>query len=185
MTVSAVVLVGVDGSCHSRPKPCSLGYQKQPLQSLNRPSRLLRRRSRPGVVLLFSHANDSLSSMPTSCLPPLGVIDPVIYVPRLQSQIRQNADALANAIVLEQGKTFAGSYPPCTQPSSHTYSFNTDAHGDVLRGLQVVETACNIPTALMGDKIEVSRDMDTETRRLPIGVCARSVLWKQFIVDQG
>jgi hypothetical protein len=29
-----------------------------------------------------------------------------------------------------------------------------DAHGDVLRGLQVVETACGIPTALLGDKIE-------------------------------
>jgi len=50
-----------------------------------------------------------------------------------------------------------------------------DAHGDILRGLQVVETACNIPTALMGDKIEVAKDMDTETRRLPLGVCARSV----------
>lgn len=39
----------------------------------------------------------------------------------------------------------------------------------------MVETACNIPTALMGDKIEVAKDMDTETRRLPLGVCARSV----------
>jgi len=27
----------------------------------------------------------------------------------------------------------------------------------------------------MGDKIEVAKDMDTETRRLPLGVCARSV----------
>lgn len=27
----------------------------------------------------------------------------------------------------------------------------------------------------MGDKIEVTKDMDTETRRLPLGVCARSV----------
>ena len=39
----------------------------------------------------------------------------------------------------------------------------------------MVETACNIPTALMGDKIEVAKDMDTETRRLPLGVCARFV----------
>lgn len=29
-----------------------------------------------------------------------------------------------------------------------------DAQGDLLRGLQVVETACNIPTALLGDTIE-------------------------------
>lgn len=30
----------------------------------------------------------------------------------------------------------------------------SDAQGDLLRGLQVVETACNIPTALLGDTIE-------------------------------
>ncbi|KIM25371.1 hypothetical protein M408DRAFT_331150 [Serendipita vermifera MAFF 305830] len=80
------------------------------------------------------------------------VIEP--FVTRLQKQIRENADALAASIVLEQGKTLG------------------DAHGDVLRGLQVVETACGIASNLMGEKIEVSRDMDTETRRLPLGVCA-------------
>ncbi|CCA69128.1 probable methylmalonate-semialdehyde dehydrogenase (acylating), mitochondrial precursor [Serendipita indica DSM 11827] len=72
----------------------------------------------------------------------------------LQHQIRQNADALATSIVLEQGKTLG------------------DAHGDVLRGLQVVETACGIASNLLGEKIEVTKDMDTETRRLPLGVCA-------------
>ncbi|KAL5534352.1 hypothetical protein ACEPAG_814 [Sanghuangporus baumii] len=72
----------------------------------------------------------------------------------LQYQLRKNADALANSIVLEQGKTLA------------------DAHGDVLRGLQVVETACGITSTILGDKLEVSKDMDTETRRLPLGVCA-------------
>ncbi|KAF9260222.1 Methylmalonate-semialdehyde dehydrogenase [Marasmius fiardii PR-910] len=75
----------------------------------------------------------------------------------LQALIRANMDNLASAIVLEQGKTFA------------------DAQGDVLRGLQVVETACAIPTTLMGEKIEVSKDMDTETRKVPLGVCARLV----------
>jgi malonate-semialdehyde dehydrogenase (acetylating)/methylmalonate-semialdehyde dehydrogenase len=48
-----------------------------------------------------------------------------------------------------------------------------DAQGDVLRGLQVVESACAIPTTLMGEKLEVSKDMDTETRKIPLGVCAR------------
>ena len=66
-----------------------------------------------------------------------------------------------------------------------------DAHGDLLRGLQVVETAAGITSTLMGDKIEgichaslsigliaantlliVSKDMDTEVRRVPLGVCA-------------
>ncbi|KAG6381050.1 methylmalonate-semialdehyde dehydrogenase [Boletus reticuloceps] len=75
----------------------------------------------------------------------------------LQNQIRQNAGALAASIVLEQGKTLA------------------DAHGDVLRGLQVVESAIGITSTLLGDKIEVSKDMDTEVRKVPLGVCARSV----------
>lgn len=72
----------------------------------------------------------------------------------LQHLIRQNSDAIANSIVLEQGKTFA------------------DAQGDVLRGLQVVESALAVTTSVMGDKLEVSKDMDTEVRRLPLGVCA-------------
>ncbi|KAF7800050.1 hypothetical protein EIP86_011293 [Pleurotus ostreatoroseus] len=76
------------------------------------------------------------------------------FVMELQHQLRQNGDAIASSIVLEQGKTFA------------------DAQGDLLRGLQVVETACNIPTALLGNNLEVSKDMDTYTRRLPLGVCA-------------
>ncbi|EPT03898.1 hypothetical protein FOMPIDRAFT_1141209 [Fomitopsis schrenkii] len=76
------------------------------------------------------------------------------FVLELQHLLRNNADAIANSIVLEQGKTLP------------------DAHGDLARGLQVVETAANIPTALLGDTIEVSRDMDTSTRRLPLGVCA-------------
>ncbi len=55
---------------------------------------------------------------------------------RLQSLLRDHHDDLARSIVLEQGKTFA------------------DAKGDVLRGLQVVESACAAPFTLMGDKIE-------------------------------
>ncbi|KAI0639817.1 methylmalonate-semialdehyde dehydrogenase [Trametes polyzona] len=76
------------------------------------------------------------------------------FVMDLQHQLRQHGDAIASSIVLEQGKT----YP--------------DAQGDLLRGLQVVETAAGIPSALLGQTIEVSKDMDTSTRRLPLGVCA-------------
>jgi hypothetical protein len=39
-------------------------------------------------------------------------------------------------------------------------------------GLQVVESACGIPAMLMGTKLEVSKDMDTETRLAPLGVGA-------------
>ncbi|GAO49612.1 hypothetical protein G7K_3761-t1 [Saitoella complicata NRRL Y-17804] len=67
--------------------------------------------------------------------------------------IRKNMDRLAASITLEQGKTFA------------------DAKGDVLRGLQVVESCVNIQS-LMGESVEVSTDMDTYTMREPLGVVA-------------
>lgn len=75
-------------------------------------------------------------------------------VMELQHLVRKHAPSIAQSIVLEQGKTFG------------------DAQGDVTRGLQVVESACAITSNLLGEKLEVSKDMDTETRRLPLGVCA-------------
>ncbi|GME51267.1 putative methylmalonate-semialdehyde dehydrogenase protein [Neofusicoccum parvum] len=68
--------------------------------------------------------------------------------------IRENWDRLAASITLEQGKTFA------------------DAKGDVLRGLQVAETACGITTQLTGEVLEVSKDMETRTYKEPLGVTA-------------
>ena len=63
-------------------------------------------------------------------------------------------DKLAHSITLEQGKTLI------------------DARGDVLRGLQVVEHACSITTLLMGEKLAVSKDMDTYNINAPLGVVA-------------
>jgi malonate-semialdehyde dehydrogenase (acetylating)/methylmalonate-semialdehyde dehydrogenase len=68
--------------------------------------------------------------------------------------IRQHWDRLAAAITLEQGKTFG------------------DAKGDVLRGLQVAETACGITSQLTGEVLEVSKDMETRQYREPLGVVA-------------
>jgi malonate-semialdehyde dehydrogenase (acetylating) / methylmalonate-semialdehyde dehydrogenase len=68
--------------------------------------------------------------------------------------IRENWDRLAASITLEQGKTFA------------------DAKGDVLRGLQVAETACGITTQLTGEVLEVAKDMETRSYREPLGVVA-------------
>ncbi|PYH94852.1 Methylmalonate-semialdehyde dehydrogenase [Aspergillus ellipticus CBS 707.79] len=73
---------------------------------------------------------------------------------QLTNLIRSNMDALAVSIVTEQGKTFA------------------DAKGDVLRGLQVCETACGITTQLPGEVLEVAKDMETRSYRLPLGVVA-------------
>ena len=68
--------------------------------------------------------------------------------------IRQHWDRLAASITLEQGKTFA------------------DAKGDVLRGLQVAETACGITTQLTGEVLEVAKDMETRNYREPLGLVA-------------
>ena len=68
--------------------------------------------------------------------------------------IREHWDRLAASITLEQGKTFA------------------DAKGDVLRGLQVAETACGITTQLTGEVLEVAKDMETRNYREPLGIVA-------------
>jgi len=73
---------------------------------------------------------------------------------KLVQLIRRDFDRIAVNITLEQGKTLA------------------DAKGDVLRGLQVVETACGITTQLTGDVLEVAKDMETRTYREPLGVVA-------------
>jgi malonate-semialdehyde dehydrogenase (acetylating)/methylmalonate-semialdehyde dehydrogenase len=73
---------------------------------------------------------------------------------RFTALIRENMDRLAASITLEQGKTFA------------------DAKGDVLRGLQVAETACGITTQLTGEVLEVAKDMETRSYREPLGVVA-------------
>ncbi|MCO5584938.1 hypothetical protein L7F22_038870 [Adiantum nelumboides] len=73
---------------------------------------------------------------------------------KLQALIRHHMDDIANSITLEQGKTFG------------------DAKGDVLRGLQVVETACGITSTMMEDRMEVAKEMDTYVRKEPLGVTA-------------
>lgn len=73
---------------------------------------------------------------------------------KLTHLIREHMDNLATSIVTEQGKTFA------------------DAKGDVLRGLQVCETACGITTQLTGEVLEVAKDMETRSYRQPLGITA-------------
>ncbi|GMT16528.1 hypothetical protein PFISCL1PPCAC_7825 [Pristionchus fissidentatus] len=74
---------------------------------------------------------------------------------RLQALIRRDMQKLAANITLEQGKTLP------------------DAEGDVNRGLQVVEHACSTPSLQLGETLpNVSKDMDTYSHRLPLGVTA-------------
>jgi malonate-semialdehyde dehydrogenase (acetylating)/methylmalonate-semialdehyde dehydrogenase len=71
---------------------------------------------------------------------------------RFVGLIRQHWDRIAASITLEQGKTLA------------------DSKGDVLRGIQVAETACGITTQITGDVLEVAKDMETRSYKEPLGV---------------
>ena len=81
---------------------------------------------------------------------------------RLVALIRRHWDRLAASITLEQGKTVA------------------DARGDVLRGLQVAETACGVTTQLLGEVLEVAGGMETRTYREPLGVVAAVCPFSMF-----
>lgn len=74
---------------------------------------------------------------------------------RFQDLIKKNMKRLAANITEEQGKTLI------------------DAEGDVLRGLQVVEHCCSIPSLQLGETLpSIAKDMDTYTFRMPLGVTA-------------
>ncbi len=75
---------------------------------------------------------------------------------RLQRLIRENADSLASSIVLEQGKTFQGQIHHRSWRLICLWNLQSDAHGDVTRGLQVAEHAASAPSLLLGEKIEGS-----------------------------
>jgi len=69
--------------------------------------------------------------------------------------LHREHDALARVISEEHGKIFS------------------DAQGEVMRGLEVVEFACGIPHLLKGEFTEqVARGIDSWSVRQPLGVCA-------------
>ena len=69
--------------------------------------------------------------------------------------MRSDLTDLTDLLCSEQGKTLS------------------DAEGDVMRGLQVVENLCANTSLMMGETLTgVSKDMDLCSYRLPLGVCA-------------
>jgi malonate-semialdehyde dehydrogenase (acetylating)/methylmalonate-semialdehyde dehydrogenase len=73
----------------------------------------------------------------------------------LRDLIERHADEMAELIADEHGKVVS------------------DAKGEVIRGLEVVEFACGIPTLLKGEYSEqVSTDVDAWSFRQPLGVVA-------------
>jgi malonate-semialdehyde dehydrogenase (acetylating)/methylmalonate-semialdehyde dehydrogenase len=74
---------------------------------------------------------------------------------RYQDLLKKHQDDIARILSRETGKVFA------------------DAQGDVWRGIEVVEHACNVATLMMGETVEnVARRIDTQSFVQPIGVCA-------------
>ena len=73
---------------------------------------------------------------------------------RYQELLKKHQDDVARVLSRETGKTFA------------------DAQGDVWRGIEVVEHACNVATLMMGETVEnVARKIDSYSYIQPLGVC--------------
>src|SRR4051812_37592336 len=86
----------------------------------------------------------------------------VIERARRLFELRAGLDArredLARSVTTEMGKTIV------------------DARAEVARMIEMVEAACAIPTTMQGRILEdVSRNVDAETIRQPVGVCAAIV----------
>ncbi len=74
---------------------------------------------------------------------------------RYQALLKEHHDELAEILSQETGKTFE------------------DAKGDVWRGIEVVEHACNIASLSMGETVEnVARKIDCYSYTQPLGICA-------------
>jgi malonate-semialdehyde dehydrogenase (acetylating)/methylmalonate-semialdehyde dehydrogenase len=73
----------------------------------------------------------------------------------LRDLVERHLDQLSGILADEHGKVFS------------------DAKGEVIRGMEVVEYACGIPALLKGEYSEqVSTDVDAYSFRQPLGVCA-------------
>ena len=76
----------------------------------------------------------------------------------LRARLDARREDLARSVTTEMGKTIA------------------DARAEVARMIEMVEAACAIPTTMQGRVLEdVARNVDAETVRQPVGVCAAIV----------
>ncbi len=74
---------------------------------------------------------------------------------RFRDRIAAHAEELAALVTREHGKTLA------------------EARASVQRGIEMVEFACGVPSLIMGQSLaNIARNVDCETIRHPVGVCA-------------
>src|SRR5579863_3265611 len=76
----------------------------------------------------------------------------------LRERLLARSEDMAQSVTTEMGKTIG------------------DARAEVARMIEMVEAACAVPTTMQGRVLEdVSRNIDAETVRQPVGVCAAIV----------
>lgn len=74
---------------------------------------------------------------------------------RFREKLQAKFEELAALVTREHGKTIA------------------EARAEVQRGIEMVEFACGIPSLIMGQSLEnIATNVDAETSRHPVGVCA-------------
>ena len=74
---------------------------------------------------------------------------------RFRERLAAHAEELAGLVTREHGKTLA------------------EARASVQRGIEIVEFACGVPSLIMGQSLaNIARQVDCETIRHPVGVCA-------------
>src|SRR5258708_11592501 len=83
--------------------------------------------------------------------------EPTEFIFALRAKFRQRIDELAASVTRESGKVLS------------------DARAEITRSIEVLEVACAAPMTMQGRILEgVSRGINTETSRRPVGLCAGS-----------
>lgn len=83
------------------------------------------------------------------------IVERARFLFKFRDLISQHAEEIARLVTREHGKTLA------------------ESRTSVLRGMEVVEFACGAPSLIMGQSIQnIAREVDCETIRHPVGVCA-------------
>jgi malonate-semialdehyde dehydrogenase (acetylating) / methylmalonate-semialdehyde dehydrogenase len=113
-------------------------------------------------VPLSSHSDlDAAVAAARRALPiwrEVSVPDRARWLFELREGLSSRREELARSVTTEMGKTLL------------------DARAEVARMIEMVECACAVPTTMQGRGLEnVSRNVDCETIRQPVGVCAAIV----------
>jgi malonate-semialdehyde dehydrogenase (acetylating)/methylmalonate-semialdehyde dehydrogenase len=99
------------------------------------------------VVKSAAAALDDWAGMP--------IVERVRYLYKARQICLDRFDELARTVTREHGKTLP------------------EAKASVQRGIEVIEFACGMPALIQGSKLQnIARNVDSETTRHPVGVCA-------------